>query len=48
MNGKGFREFKPMGRSTDWVVIYKIEDGALYLARTGSHSDVFKNLKIRK
>lgn len=24
----------------DWILIYKIESGVLYLARTGSHSDL--------
>ena len=26
---------------SDWVLIYRIEDGMLILLRTGSHSDVF-------
>lgn len=25
----------------DWLLIYKIEEGTLVLARTGSHSDLF-------
>ena len=25
----------------DWILIYKVSDGALILARTGSHSDLF-------
>ncbi|MGF1677821.1 MAG: type II toxin-antitoxin system YafQ family toxin [Candidatus Methylacidiphilales bacterium] len=27
----------------DWLLIYRIDDEALYLERTGSHSDIFKN-----
>ena len=27
--------------SADWLLIYKIEDGALILVRTGSHSELF-------
>jgi mRNA interferase YafQ len=26
----------------DWLLIYRIELGTLYLERTGSHSDLFK------
>jgi mRNA interferase YafQ len=35
---KGFRDchIQP-----DWVLIYSVDDEALYLARTGSHSDLF-------
>ena len=34
----GYRELhiKP-----DWLLVYKIEDDALTLARTGSHSELF-------
>ena len=36
-NHKGYRDchIEP-----DWVLIYKIENGVLYLARTGTHSDL--------
>jgi len=27
---------------TDWILIYRISSGTLYLERTGSHSDLFK------
>jgi mRNA interferase YafQ len=35
---KGFRDchIQP-----DWVLIYSVDDEALYLTRTGSHSDLF-------
>lgn len=35
---RGYREchIKP-----DWLLIYYVVDGTLYLARTGSHSDLF-------
>lgn len=38
-NWKGFREchIKP-----DWLLIYRIEDEELQLARTGSHAELFK------
>lgn len=37
-NYKGCREchIEP-----DWLLIYKLEDSALYLMRTGSHSELF-------
>lgn len=37
-NYNGFREchIEP-----DWLLIYKIEKDVLYLARTGTHSDLF-------
>ncbi len=25
----------------DWLLIYKVESSSLYLARTGSHADIF-------
>ena len=38
-NYSGFRDchIEP-----DWLLIYRIESGTLYLERTGSHSDLFK------
>jgi len=37
-NYKGYKEchIEP-----DWLLIYKIENKTLYLARTGTHSDLF-------
>lgn len=37
-NWRGFREchIQP-----DWLLIYRVEDGELQLARTGTHSDLF-------
>jgi mRNA interferase YafQ len=26
----------------DWILIYRVDDGHLFLERTGSHSDLFK------
>ena len=26
----------------DWLLIYKIQEGALHLVRTGTHADLFK------
>ena len=26
----------------DWILIYRIEGGGLFLERTGSHSDIFR------
>lgn len=34
---KGYRDCHI---ENDWVLIYKIENGILYLARTGTHSDL--------
>ncbi|MCD7922185.1 MAG: type II toxin-antitoxin system YafQ family toxin [Clostridiales bacterium] len=28
--------------SPDWLLIYRVNDDELYLARTGTHSDLFK------
>lgn len=36
---KGFRECHV---SPDWLLIYRYNDGYLELARTGTHSDLFK------
>ncbi len=38
-NYSGFRDchIEP-----DWLLIYRVESGILYLERTGSHSDLFK------
>ncbi len=36
-NHKGYRDCHI---ENDWVLIYKIEDNILYLARTGTHSDL--------
>ena len=38
-NYKGTRELKI---EPDWLLIYYIEDGVLYLFDTGTHSDLFK------
>ena len=38
-NWKGFREFHIQ---PDWLLIYRIEDKELQLARTGSHAELFK------
>ncbi|MEZ5691224.1 MAG: type II toxin-antitoxin system YafQ family toxin [Rickettsiales bacterium] len=37
-NWKGFRECHI---APDWLLIYRVEDGELQLARTGSHSKLF-------
>jgi mRNA interferase YafQ len=34
----GFREFHV---ESDWLVIYQIADSTLFLARTGTHADLF-------
>jgi mRNA interferase YafQ len=35
---KGFRD---LHIEPDWLLIYRIADGELQLARTGTHSDIF-------
>ena len=35
----GFRELHIL---PDWLLVYKIENNDLILARTGTHSDIFK------
>lgn len=41
-NWKGFRE---MHICPDWLLIYKIENSFLKLARTGSHSELLSKVK---
>lgn len=36
---RGFRECHVQ---PDWLLIYKYEDNALWLVRTGTHSDLFR------
>jgi mRNA interferase YafQ len=36
-----WKEFRELHIQPDWLLIYKIEDGALFLIRTGSHSELF-------
>ena len=36
---KGYREFHI---EPDWLVIYRVEGSELHMARTGSHSDLFR------
>ncbi len=46
-----YRDHKLVGRwknfhdchiEPDWILIYKLTDSALFLERTGSHSDLFR------
>ena len=43
-NWKGYMECHIVSISSNWILIYKIEEkgGILNLARTGTHSDLFK------
>lgn len=34
--------FRDLHIKPDWLVLYRIQDGELQLARTGSHSDIFR------
>lgn len=36
-NKKGFRE---LHLAPDWLLIYKVADGSLYLTRTGTHTEL--------
>jgi mRNA interferase YafQ len=36
----GYREFHA---DSDWIVIYRVASAFLVLARTGTHSDIFKS-----
>lgn len=36
-----WRGFRECHIQPDWLLIYRIEDGKLWLARTGTHSDLF-------
>ena len=37
-----WKKFRECHITPDWLLIYKIEDDYLILARTGSHVDLFK------
>jgi mRNA interferase YafQ len=37
-NWAGYRD---LHIEPDWLLLYKVEEGTLYLARTGTHSDLF-------
>lgn len=39
---RGQRELHIGGRNSDWLLVYKIEGNTLYLARTGTHDEIFK------
>lgn len=36
-----WRGFRECHIQPDWLLIYRIEDGKLWLVRTGTHSDLF-------
>ena len=37
-----WKKYRECHIAPDWLLIYKIEDDFLVLARTGSHADLFK------
>ena len=37
-----WKKYRECHISPDWLLIYKIDDECLILARTGSHADLFK------
>ena len=37
-----WKQYRECHISPDWLLIYKIDDEYLVLARTGSHADLFK------
>lgn len=39
-NWRGYRDAHMEG---DWILIYRVEDDDLKLARTGTHQDIFSN-----
>ncbi len=36
-------DFRECHIDPDWLLIYRMDGGNLYLARTGTHSDLFKS-----
>ena len=36
-----YKDFRECHIQPDWLLIYKIHDDTLYLARTGTHADLF-------
>jgi len=41
LTGK-WKNFRDCHIEPDWILIYQLTDDALYLERTGSHSDLFR------
>lgn len=37
-----WKDFRDCHIEADWLLIYKIDGNALYLVRTGTHSDIFE------
>ncbi len=37
----GWKGYRDCHIQPDWLLIYKVEAGRVYLARTGTHSDLF-------
>lgn len=37
-----WKNFRDCHIEPDWILIYKLTDSALFLERTGSHSDLFR------
>ena len=36
-----WKDYRECHLAPDWLLIYKVTDETLYLARTGTHSDLF-------
>lgn len=41
LTGK-YKGFRDLHVEPDWVLVYQVDDDAVYLYRMGSHSDLFK------
>lgn len=41
LKGK-FKDYRDLHIEPDWILIYKADDENVWLARTGSHADLFK------
>lgn len=37
-----WKEHRDCHIEPDWILIYRVESGSLYLERTGSHAELFK------
>ena len=39
--GRDWQDWRDAHIEPDWLLLYRVDDGALILSRTGSHADLF-------
>lgn len=43
LSGQPYLNCRECHIEPDWLLVYKVSEGYLYLVRTGSHSDLFRS-----